>query len=162
MDVWVRLLWVIWSLLVFCCSLFGSNLSGDYSFTSWMKEYMAEYFDAYHFLLEHHYRTWDTQLCHWIIFDWSLEPCMYNLENGSLLTGRYKHFHDFLVRHLLDVHYYYVVIYFDDIYYEIMMFGRMHTRKWDPRILFPNGMGWRALLNVGVQYKQWDPESDSF
>ena len=38
-----------------------------------------------------------------------------------------------------------------------MMFGRMHTRKWDPRILFPNGLGWRALLIVGVQYKQWDP-----
>ena len=37
-----------------------------------------------------------------------------------------------------------------------MMFGRMHTIKWDPRILFPNGMGWRALLIVGVQYKQWD------
>ena len=30
----------------------------------------------------------------------------------------------------------------------------MHTRKWDPGILFPNGMGWRALLIVGVQYKQ--------
>ena len=38
-----------------------------------------------------------------------------------------------------------------------MMFGRMHTRKWDPKILFPNGMGLRALLIVGVQYKQWDP-----
>ena len=35
-----------------------------------------------------------------------------------------------------------------------MMFGRMHTPKWDPRILFPNGMGWRALLIVGVQYKK--------
>ena len=38
-----------------------------------------------------------------------------------------------------------------------MMFGRMHTRKLDPIILFPNGMGWRELLIVGVQYKQWDP-----
>ena len=37
------------------------------------------------------------------------------------------------------------------------MFGRMHTRKWDPGILFPNGMSWRALLIVGVQCKQWDP-----
>ena len=35
------------------------------------------------------------------------------------------------------------------------MFGIMYTRKWDPRILFPNGMGWRALLIVGMQYKQW-------
>ena len=39
-----------------------------------------------------------------------------------------------------------------------MIFGKMHTRKWDPRILFPNGMGWRALLIVGVKYKQWDPQ----
>ena len=37
------------------------------------------------------------------------------------------------------------------------MFGIMHTRKWVPGILFPNGMGWTTLLIVGVQYKQWDP-----
>ena len=37
-----------------------------------------------------------------------------------------------------------------------MMFRIIHTRKWDLEILFPNGMGWRALLIVGVQYKQWD------
>ena len=74
----------------------------------------------------------------------------------ALVTGRYKHFHDFLVSPLLDVHSYYVVIYFDDIFYALMMFGRMNTRKWDPGILFPNGMGWRALLIVGVQCKQWD------
>ena len=114
------------------------------------------YFDAYHILWEHHYRTWDPHLCRWIRFDWSLEACMH-LANGSLLTGRYKHFHDFLVRLLLDVHSYYVVMYFDDIYYVLMMFGIIHTIKWDPRILFPNGMGWRALLIVGVQCKQWDP-----
>ena len=36
------------------------------------------------------------------------------------------------------------------------MFGRMQKRKWDPGIFFPNGMGWRALLIVGVQCKQWD------
>ena len=40
----------------FCCSLFGSNLSGDSSFTYWMKEYMAKYFDAYHFILEKNYK----------------------------------------------------------------------------------------------------------
>ena len=48
-------------------------------------------------------------------------------------------------------------MYFDDIYYVLMMFGIMNTRKWDPGIIFPNGMGWRVLLIVGVQYKQWDP-----
>ena len=92
---------------------------------------MDEFFYAYHILLEQHYKTWDPHLCHWSRFEWSLEACMY-LENGSLLTGRYKNFHDFLVRHLPDVHYYYVVLYFDDIYYALMMFVRMHTRKWDP------------------------------
>ena len=117
---------------------------------------MAEYFDAYHILLENNYRTWDPHLFHWIMFDWSLEACTH-LENGGLLTRRYKHFHDFLMRHLLDVLFYYGVMYFDDIYYVLMIFGRMHTRKWDLGILFPNGMGWRALLIVGVQCKQWDP-----
>ena len=51
------------------------------------------------------------------------------LANGSLLTGRYKHFHDFLVRHFLDVHSYYVVIYFNDIYYALMIFGGMHIEN---------------------------------
>ena len=36
----------------FSCSLSGLDFSGDHSLTSWMKEYMAEYFDAYHILLE--------------------------------------------------------------------------------------------------------------
>ena len=118
-----------------------------------MGEYMGEYFDEYKILLKKHYRTWDPHLCHWSRFDWSLEACMH-LENGGLLTWRYKHFHDFLMRHPLDVLFYYVFMYFDDIYYVLMMFGRMHTRKWDLRILFPNGMSWRALLIVEVQYKQ--------
>ena len=52
---------------------------------------------------------------------------------------------------------YIFIMCFDDIYYVLMMFGRINTRKWDLAILFPNGMGWRALLIVGVQYKQWDP-----
>ena len=117
-----------------------------------MKEYMDEYFDAYHILLEQNYRTRDPHICHWRRFDWSREACMH-LENGVLLTWRYKHFHDFLMRHLLDVHFYYVVMYFDYIYYVLMMFGIIHTRKWDPIILFPNGMGWRELLIIGVQYK---------
>ena len=114
---------------------------------------MDEYFDEYHIILEKNYRTWDPHLCHWIRFDWSLEACMH-LENGGLLNWRYNHFHDFLMRHFLDVHFYYVIMYFDDIYYVFIMFGRMHTIKWDPGILFPNGMGWRALLIVGVQYMQ--------
>ena len=62
-----------------------------------------------------------------------------------------------LLVHFYYVHFHYVVMYFDDIYYVLMMFGRMNTRKLDPIILFPNGMGWGALSTIGVQYKQWDP-----
>ena len=80
-----------------------------------------------------------------------------HLENDGLLTWRYKHFHDFLMRNLLDVHFYYVFMYFDNTYYSIIMFGIMHTIKWDLGLLFTNGMGWRALLIIGVQCKQWDP-----
>ena len=52
----------------FCCSLFGSNLSGDSLSTSSMKEYMDEYSDSYHNILEKHYRRLDPHLCHWRIF----------------------------------------------------------------------------------------------
>ena len=57
-------------------------------------------------------------------------------ENGGLLTWRYKHLHEFFITHLLDVLFYYVVMYFDDVYYVLMMFGRMHTRKWIPEFSF--------------------------
>ena len=54
--------------------------------------------------------------------------------------------------------YYDFYIPLDDVLFLFMMiFIRMHERKKNPRILFPNGMGWRELLNVGVQYKQWNP-----
>ena len=46
---------------------------------------------------------------------------------------------------------------YDDIYYVLMMFGIIYTRKLYLIILFPNGMGLREPLIVGVQYKQWDP-----
>ena len=94
----------------FLGSLFGLDFGGGSSFTSWMKEQMDDYyFDTYYIIWEHNYRTWNAHLCHWSRFEWSLEACMH-LANGSLLTWRYKHFHDFLVRHLLEVHFYYVVI----------------------------------------------------
>ena len=155
MGVLMRLLWSTWSLHVFFAHYLVQNLVEVlHSLLGWRSCGWLYWCALY--ILEQHNGTWDPHLCHWSRFDWSLEACIY-LANGSLLTGRYKYFHDLLVRHLLDVHYYYVVIYFDDIYYALIMFGIMHTRKWDPWILFPNGMGWRALLIVGVQCKKWDP-----
>ena len=47
------------------CSLLGSYFGGGFSFTSWMKEQMADYyFDASKIILEKHYRAWDPHLCH--------------------------------------------------------------------------------------------------
>ena len=66
----------------FLCSLFGSYFGGGSSFTPWMKEHVADYIDAHYISLEQNNGTWDPHLCHWSIFDWSLEACMH-LENGS-------------------------------------------------------------------------------
>ena len=74
-----------------------------------MKEHMDDYIDAHYIFLEQNYGTWDPYLCHWRRFYWSLEACTH-LTNGGLLTWRYKHFHDLLMRQLLDVHFYYVVM----------------------------------------------------
>ena len=87
----------------FICSLFGSYFGGGPSFTSWMKEHMADYyFDASYILLEKHYRTWDPRLCHWRRFDIILNACVYG-PHDNLLTWMYKHFHDPLMRYLVDV-----------------------------------------------------------
>ena len=56
-----------------------------------MKEHMDDYVDAHYISLEQHYGTWDPHLCHWSIFDWSLEACMH-LANGGLLLGGIRSF----------------------------------------------------------------------
>ena len=90
-----------------------------------MKEHMADYyFDASYIILEQHYRTWDPHLCHWSRFDVILDACVYGPHN-DLLTWMYNHFHDSLMRYLLDVHLYDVVMYFHYLYFALMMFGRM-------------------------------------
>ena len=90
-----------------------------------MKEKMADYYvDAYYILWEKNYRTWDPHLCHWSRYDIILDACAYQ-PNDDLLTWMYKHFHDFLMRYLLDVHLYDVFMYFHYLYFVLMMFGRV-------------------------------------
>ena len=68
----------------FLCS-FGSDFGGGSSFTSWIKEHMADYyFDAYYILLEQHYRSWDPHLCHWRRSDIILDACVCG-PHGDLL-----------------------------------------------------------------------------
>ena len=63
------------------------------------------------------------------IFDIILYACVYG-PHADLLTRMYNHFHDSLMRYLLDVHLYDVVMYFHDLYFLIIMFGRGNTRNW--------------------------------
>ena len=82
--------------LCFICSLFGSYFGGGSSFTSWIKENMADYLNAHNIFVEQHYGTWDPHLCHWGRYDLILDPCVYG-SHGDLVTWMYKHFHDSLM-----------------------------------------------------------------
>ena len=74
-----------------------------------MKENMDDYLDAHYYFLEQHYGTWDPDLCQWGRYDIILYAYVYGIHD-DLLTWMYKHFHDSLMRYLIDVHLYDVVI----------------------------------------------------
>ena len=61
----------------------------------------------------------------------------------------YKHFHDSMMRHLLDVHLYDVVMYFHDLYFVLMMFGRVQYQQWDPGISLFH-LTWSSSSIVGL------------
>ena len=69
----------------FLCSLFGSYFGGGSSFTSWMKENMADYIDAHYMFLEQHYGTRDDNLCHLRRHDIILDACAW-AAHDDLLT----------------------------------------------------------------------------
>ena len=93
----------------------GSYFGGGYSFTCWVKEHMVDYyFDGSYILLEQHYRTWDPHIFHWDISNIILDACVYG-PYDYLLTWMYKHFHDSLMRYLINVQLYDVVICFHDL-----------------------------------------------
>ena len=96
---------------------------------------MADYIDAHYIFLEQHYGTWDPHLYHWGISHIILDACLYG-PHGDIVTPMYKHFHDSLMRYLLDVHLYDVVMYFNDlIYFVLMMFVSVQYKQWDPSIV---------------------------
>ena len=68
--------------------------------------------------------------------------------HDDLLTWMYKHFHDYLIRYLLDVHLYDVVMYFDDLSFVLMMFGRMQYKQWDPGIAWFQFWGQQAVREI--------------
>ena len=59
-----------------------------------------------------------------------VDACVYG-PHDDLLTWMYNHFHDSLMRYLLDVHLYDDIMYFHDIYFLLMMFGRVQYQQLD-------------------------------
>ena len=114
-----------------------------------MKEHMDDYIDAHYIFLEQHYGTWDPHLCHYDISDIIFDACVYG-PHGDLLTWMYKHFHDSLMRYLLDVHLYDVFMYFHDLYFVLMMFGRVKYQQWDHGIAWFH-LTWSSSSIVGLR-----------
>ena len=113
-----------------------------------MKENMVDYLDAPYILLEQHYRTWDTHLCHWGRFYKILYDCVHG-PHDDLLTQMYKHFHNYLMRYLIYVQMYDVFMYFHDLYFVLMMFVRVKYQKWDPKIALFH-LTWNSSSIVGL------------
>jgi len=127
--------------------LYGCTYGGDSSFTSWMKEHIADYIDAHYIFLEHNYGTY--QICHWEISNILLDACVYG-PHGDLLTWMYTHFHDSLMRYLLSVHLHDVVMYFNELYFVLMMLGRVKYQQWDSGISWFH-LTWSSSLVVGLR-----------
>ena len=72
--------------------------------------------------------------------------------HDDLLTWMYKHFHDSLMRNLLDVLFYDVVMYFHDLYFVLMMFGRVQYQQWDPGIAWFH-LTWSSSSIIGLRKK---------
>ena len=60
----------------------------------------------------------------------------------------YKQFHDSLMRYRLGVHLYDVVMYFHDLYFVLMMFGRVNYKKWDLGIAWFQFLGQQAVGDI--------------
>ena len=115
-----------------------------------MKEHMyGYYFDASCILLEWHYRTLDPHLCHWSRLDIILDACVYG-PHDDILTWMYKHFHDPLMIYLLDVQFYDVDMYFDDLSFVLMMLGRVQYKQWDLGIAWFH-LTWSSSSIVGLR-----------
>ena len=68
--------------------------------------------------------------------------------HDDLLTWMYKHYHDPLMILLIYVQLYDVVIYFNDIYFVLIMFGRVKYKKWDSGIAWFQFWGQQAVGDI--------------
>ena len=83
----------------------------------------------------------------WRSYDIILVSCVYGIHD-DLLTWMYKHFRDSLMRYLIDVHLYDFISYFHDLYFLLMMFGRVKYKQWDPGIVWFQFWGQQAVGDI--------------
>ena len=70
--------------------------------------------------------------------------------HDDLLTWMYKHFHDSLMRYLIDVNLYDVVMCFHYLYFVLMMFVRVQYNQWDSGIVWFH-LTWSSSSSVGLR-----------
>ena len=108
-----------------------------------------------------HYGTWDPHLCYWIRFDWYLHDCVL-LTLDDFLAWRCK----LLECSLMDDHfghirsgislYHFTMCHYDLSILVIMMYGRMHSRTWDPSTP-PHDVLLCTTLCIDGMFQLWDP-----
>ena len=68
--------------------------------------------------------------------------------HDDLLTRMNKHFHDPLMRYLLDAQLYDVVMYINDISFVLEMFGKVQYKQWDSGIAWFQFWGQQAVGDI--------------
>ena len=74
--------------------------------------------------------------------------------HDDLLTWMYNHFNDSLMRYLCDVHLYDVFIYFHNLYFVLMMFGRVQYKQCDPGIAWFQFWGQQVVWEIESPLKK--------
>ena len=143
-----------------------SLIDGGSSSIAWIREHMMRHLDTYYSFLQH-YETWDPHLCYWIRSDWYLHDCVL-LTHDDFLDWRCK----LLECSLMDDHfshigsgislYHFAMFHYDVSMLVIMMYGRMHSKTWDPGtpphdVLFCTTLcidGVRKCWDLGIPYSR--------
>ena len=137
-----------------------SLIDGGSSSIAWIREHMMRHLDTSYSFLQH-YETWNPHLCYWIRFDWYLHDCVL-LTHDDFLDWRCK----LLECSLMDDHfshigsgislYHFTMFHYDVSILVLMMYGRMHSRTWDPGTP-PHDVLFCTTLCIDGMRQLWDP-----
>ena len=66
----------------------------------------------------------------------------------DLLSWMYKHFRDPLIRYIIDVQFYDVFTYFNNLYFVLLMFRKVQYKQWDLGIAWFQFWGKQAVGDI--------------